>query len=182
MGIALVNINNIREAEEYIYLSHIHVSLLLHFWSFVEEYNWMISKINGSFCANHSLKDYVHAHTYGGFVLSIHFLSQTSNKYNFSALGGWFCILYNANKFRKYRNGTKCQQLWLSMAEWINLSFLQEQCTSKDLCPCLEIIFIYLLLMLLVYQIYDTLFLVQASWLCMSSCMIRKGCSGLYVT
>lgn len=80
MGTALVNTNNICEAEEYIYLSHIHVSLLLHSWSFVEEYNWMISKINDGFCADHSLKDYVHAHTYGGFVLSIHFLSQTSDK------------------------------------------------------------------------------------------------------
>lgn len=63
MGTVLVNINNICEAEEYTYLSHIHVSLLLHSQSFVEEYNWMISKIDNSFCANHSLKSYVHAHT-----------------------------------------------------------------------------------------------------------------------
>lgn len=46
MGTVLVNINNTCEAEEYTYLSHIHVSLLLQSWSFVEEYNWMISKIN----------------------------------------------------------------------------------------------------------------------------------------
>lgn len=80
MGTALVNINNIHEAEEYIYHFRVHASLLLHSQSFVEEYDWMTSKINDSCCANHSFKDYVHTHTYRSFVFSIHFFSRMSNK------------------------------------------------------------------------------------------------------
>lgn len=80
IGTELVNINNICEAEKYIYHSHVHVSFFLHSQSFVEEYDWMTSKINDSCCANHSLKDYIHTKTYIGFVFSIHFFSWMSNK------------------------------------------------------------------------------------------------------
>lgn len=64
IGTALVNINNICKAEEHVYHFHVHVSLLLHSQGFVEEYDWMTSKINDSCCANHSLKDHMHKHTY----------------------------------------------------------------------------------------------------------------------
>lgn len=168
IGTALVNINNICKAEEHVYHFHVHVSLLLHSQGFVEEYDWMTSKINDSCCANHSLKDHMHKHTYRGFVLSIHFFSWMSNKYNFYALDGWFCILHNVNKFRKYRNGTKCQQLCLSMAGWINLSFLQERCTCKHLCPTFRnTMYLFTFDVICIPVLWHTLLPVQASWLWM---------------
>lgn len=56
MGTMLVN----RNFEKYIYHSCVHVSLLLHSQSFVQEYDWMTSKMNDNSCVNHSLKDHVH--------------------------------------------------------------------------------------------------------------------------
>lgn len=75
MGTALVSINSICEAEEYIYHSCVHVRLLLYSQSSVKEYDWMNSKISDSCCANHSLKDYIRTHTYRGFMFSMHFFS-----------------------------------------------------------------------------------------------------------
>lgn len=72
MSIVLVNIN----FEENIYHSCVHVSLLLDSQSFVQEYDWMTSKINDNCCVNHSLKDHVHTYTYRGFVFCINNVQQ----------------------------------------------------------------------------------------------------------